>query len=149
MTGPNSNQKNCNTISTYSYMPVPVKLLVHPCNVNMHLWACKCQKTASLSIFIKGLVDSAKQEFKVIEITWSYDQIRNILMQAIWKGIKSIHMGMWTLTLIPLYPRRSPRPPATRTNADFRASLMPASSNLMKLSSPNVRTSPDGTCKRT
>jgi len=49
------------------------------------------------------------------------------------------------LTFIPLYPRRSPSPPATRTNAAFWASLTPVSSKLIKLLSPKVKTSPFGT----
>lgn len=52
---------------------------------------------------------------------------------------------LWTL--IPLYPRRSPSPPATRTNAAFRTSFTPASSKLIKLSSPKVKVSPFGTWK--
>lgn len=49
------------------------------------------------------------------------------------------------LTLIPLYPSLSPRPPATSTNAALRASFTPRASKLLNSSLPNLGRSPVGT----
>lgn len=88
------------------------------------------------------LIKAKKYDQIAIYIYMSYSNC--ILPKSWFIQRQYIHICI-CFTFIPLYPRRSPRPPATRTNAAFLASLTPASSNCMNLSSPWVRTSPDGT----